>query len=159
MDRTFLRKLNRLPPEMYQGRNAYYVTICTFAKQKYFQDKNIVEYLLNILKDLSLQEDFSVLAYVFMPDHCHLLLNFGGKGNLINAVKKFKQFTGYYFKRKTEKPLWERSFYDHVVREEDDLNKIMQYILDNPVRAKLVREWDAYPFSGSFQFDVRKLTF
>ena len=45
------------------------------------------------------------------------------------------------------KPLWQKNFYDHIVRKEESLLKIAEYIVDNPVRKELVSEWEEYPYS------------
>jgi hypothetical protein len=45
--------------------------------------------------------------------------------------------------------LWHKSYHDHVVRSEEDLLQIAEYILGNPVRAGLVESAAEYPFSGS----------
>jgi hypothetical protein len=42
----------------------------------------------------------------------------------------------------------QRSFYDHVVRKEDSLAQIVNYILNNPARKGLVEKAEAYPYSG-----------
>jgi len=44
---------------------------------------------------------------------------------------------------------WQKDFYDHVLRKNEDMVAQIKYILDNPVRRGLVSSWDEYPFSGS----------
>ncbi len=44
--------------------------------------------------------------------------------------------------------LWQKSFYDHVIRKEEDLNSIAGYIFNNPVRKELVENYEDYPFLG-----------
>ncbi len=96
--------------------------------------------------------------YCFMPDHLHLLL----KGETHDAdlkkfVRIFKQRSGYIFKQKKKCKLWQPSFYDHVVREEEDLLEVARYIILNPVRRGLVDNYKDYPFSGSQVWDIDKL--
>ena len=45
------------------------------------------------------------------------------------------------------KPLWQKNFYDHVVRKEEPLIKIAEYIVNNPIRKGIVSEWEEYPYS------------
>jgi len=62
----------------------------------------------------------------------------------------FKQRTGYAF-RQTNQPLrWQKSYYDHVLRREEDIAVVARYIIGNPVRARLVKGAGEYPFFGSF---------
>ena len=42
---------------------------------------------------------------------------------------------------------WERESYDHVVRKDGEFDRIVRYILHNPVKAKFVKEWADWPFS------------
>lgn len=49
--------------------------------------------------------------------------------------------------------LWQPSFYDHVLRKEEDLLETMKYILNNPVRKKIASHYLDYQLSGSFELD------
>jgi len=73
--------------------------------------------------------------------------------NLIKMIKQFKQLTGYYFKQDTGRGLWQKSYYDHILRKQEDVVSIVRYILENPVRKGLVKHPDEYPFSGSLEFE------
>jgi len=44
---------------------------------------------------------------------------------------------------------WQKDFYDHVIRKDNDIATHVRYILDNPVRRGLVSLWQEYPFKGS----------
>jgi len=48
--------------------------------------------------------------------------------------------------------LWQPSFYDHVLRNDEDLPAVARYILNNPVRKGLVDHYTEYVFSGSLVF-------
>ncbi len=50
-------------------------------------------------------------------------------------------------KRGIESPVWQRGFYDHIVRRQEALADIQRYILANPVHAGLVDDDEAYPYS------------
>ena len=86
----------------------------------------------------------SVEKYVIMPNHIHLLisLNFanGRSGPPVptiinNANSEISKFVGT-FKRFTNKEygknIWQRSFYDHIIRGEEDFKEIWEYIDGNP---------------------------
>ena len=49
--------------------------------------------------------------------------------------------------------LWQPSFYDHVLRKNEDLLETVKYIFNNPVRKKIVKHYQDYPLSGSFELD------
>jgi len=44
--------------------------------------------------------------------------------------------------------LWQRYFYDHVLRNEEDLKNVALYVLENPVRKGMVENWQDYPYCG-----------
>lgn len=70
-------------------------------------------------------------------------------------MKNFKQATGYYFKQQTGFNLWQKSYYDHILRKEEDIIGNMKYVLNNPARAGLVDEYLDYRFSGSLEIDIK----
>ena len=86
-----------------------------------------------------------------MPDHLHLLLE---TDQCIDFVKSFKQKTSYAFKQESGKTLWQKSYYDHILRPEENFTGVMKYIFNNPVRAGIVKHYLDYPQSGSLEIDI-----
>jgi len=85
-----------------------------------------------------------------MPDHLHLLVQgLSGQSDLKRCISRFKQMSGYRFKRRYGKQLWQPSYYDHVLRKGEDIATVMKYILLNPVRAGLAEDFREYPYSNS----------
>jgi putative transposase len=82
--------------------------------------------------------------YVFMPNHMHAIIALtdldptqtGPRAALWEIVRVFKAATSYQIRRSEGKPwfAWQDDYYDSVIRTEDALQQIRQYILDNPVR-------------------------
>jgi putative transposase len=91
---------------------------------------------------------FRLLAYCFMPDHLHLLVEGSGASDLARFIKAFKQETSFDYKRRVGRVLWQRSYYDHVLRGPDELRPAVEYILGNPVKAGLVEDPSGFPFMG-----------
>jgi REP element-mobilizing transposase RayT len=89
-----------------------------------------------------------------MPDHVHLLLLGTDRADIIAFVRDFKQRSGFACNRLLQQrgAFWQKSYYDHVLRGEEDIESVAKYIWGNPVRAGLVDEVSRYPFSGSFIF-------
>ncbi|MDP3024035.1 MAG: transposase [candidate division Zixibacteria bacterium] len=146
------RKNNRLDLQLYKGIKAYFVTICTKGQLKVFTDFRIVSEQLEILSSCCNKENSSVWAYCFMPDHLHLLLMAEENSDLIKFVRTYKQLSGYGYKKVTGKALWQKSFYDHILRREENVTQAIRYILENPVRKGIVESFTDYPFSGSLEF-------
>ncbi len=84
-----------------------------------------------------------------MPDHVHLLLTPASEISLERAVQFLKG--GYSSRlRKLEKiPVWQESFTNHRIQDVEDYRTHCEYVRMNPVRARLVKDAEAYPFSSA----------
>jgi len=91
---------------------------------------------------------FKGLAFCFMPDHLHLMVAGQEASSLKDFARYFKQLSGYRFRREHGVSLWQISYYDHVLRRDEDIREVAAYIWDNPVRAGLVKSRFEYAFSG-----------
>ncbi|HBL52491.1 MAG TPA: hypothetical protein DDZ34_00090 [Syntrophaceae bacterium] len=146
----------------YIGRYRYFITICADRRKNIFEENNaLVEVLLDILAASGGMHRFTIWAYCFMPDHLHFLAE-GGKedADLKKFIKDYKQKTGYqYTKRKSMNghKLWQPGYYEHVLRETEDTDAVLRYILENPVRKGLVAHYLDYRYSGSLAMDVRNI--
>ena len=91
-------------------------------------------------------EDLSVDYYVIMPNHVHLILSkasrFGRvdpaptvETNLLDVVAWLKFISAKRINGSIENSfvIWQRSFYDHVIRNEQDYYEIAKYIVENPL--------------------------
>jgi len=92
-------------------------------------------------------------AYCVMPDHIHVLA--AGDASHDSDAKRFahgfKQALGYQYKQGTGEGLWHRSYYDHVVREDEPVLAHVAYILNNPIVARLVQTPAQWPYSGPIE--------
>ncbi|MDP2681543.1 MAG: transposase [Deltaproteobacteria bacterium] len=150
-------KVPRLKKFDYKGPYAYFITICTNFKNQYFVEKETVEAVLSLLKGCASDYRFKIFAYCFMPDHLHILLQGEEDSSLKEFMRIFKQKTEWCFKKNRQKALWQKSYYDHVVRKDEAIEGISRYILGNPVRKGMVNDFRDYPFSGSMIFDINKM--
>jgi putative transposase len=147
---TFPRKRIRLPAASYIGLRRYFLTFCCFERRKCFLQSDFNLYFVEQLREQSAAHQFNALAYCLMPDHVHLLVEaLAVSSNLGPFVKAFKQVTGFEFERRTGGRLWQRHYYDHVLRPKDEPESVAWYIWLNPVRAGLCEHSGQYPFLGS----------
>jgi REP element-mobilizing transposase RayT len=79
-----------------------------------------------------------------------MLFEMSEEGDLVEAVRIFKQTTSRFFRRFRGEPLWQRSYYDRILRRDEATAAVARYLLNNPVRRGLVTDARAYPFIGSF---------
>ena len=93
-----------------------------------------------------------------MPDHAHLLLEgVIETADLAEAMRAWKQRTGYDWKRRHGTSLWQEGFHDRVLRSEEDTPAVVRYVLENPVRARLVSAVTNYPWIGSSRYSIEQL--
>ncbi len=150
----------RLKSFDYTGFNRYFLTICTLDRRRAFVGPHAVANVVSQLSHASERECFLVPAYCVMPDHFHALLE-GDRAdaNLPRFVRLFKQRSSFHWKREAGAPLWQRGYFEHVLRAEEDTFDVARYILNNPVRAGLVSTPEDYPFLGSLTMTVRDLLY
>ncbi|MGJ0431088.1 REP-associated tyrosine transposase [Methylobacter sp.] len=82
-----------------------------------------------------------------MPDHLHWLVALGDRTELSAAVKMFKVSSARRVNDFLQRSgsLWQRAYYDHALRRDEDVKKIARYIVANPLRAGLVEHIGDYP--------------
>lgn len=133
------------------GRAYFVTTVLAERKKCHFQDFECARLVVKNMKLLHEEETVYSMAWVVMPDHIHWLFQLGKTKSLSEVMKKFKGRSAYEINKHLNKTgmLWQRSFYDHALREEEDVQSIARYIVANPLRAKLVANigdyshWDA----------------
>ena len=153
MKKQFLRKITRLQTELYKGLRIYFLTICTFTSRKIFINDATFKLNIKILEESSNKFEFDNLVYCYMPDHVHLVqIAQSENSDLIKFMKHYKQRSGFHYKKEFKKNLWQKGYYDHIVRKEERIFKIIRYILENPVRKKIVLNYRNYPYSGSLKY-------
>ena len=90
-----------------------------------------------------------------LPAPLHLLPEgTSDAANFLELMRIFKQRSSFHWKRRHGRELWQRSYIERVVRDEEDTCTLARYILENPVRAGLVRSPGDYRFSGSLVMDL-----
>ena len=91
-----------------------------------------------------------VHVYSLMPDHFHLLLSPKEDGrSMLTFVDQFKgKSTRVSWSHGWQGKLWQPHSYDHLVRREESLIEIAEYLLYNVVRAELVEKPEDYPWCG-----------
>jgi REP-associated tyrosine transposase len=142
----------------YLGAYRYFVTFCTLERRAVFTDIALGRLVVLQFRRTCRREKFAILAYCVMPDHAHLLLEgMDAASNLVALIKSAKQSSGQRFAAKMKRPLWDEGFHDHVLRPEEDPKRFARYIIENPVRAGLVKSPLDYPLSGSARWTMQEL--
>jgi len=86
-------------------------------------------------------------AAVVMPDHVHIVAGLR-EGFLAGFMRSFKGYSAYKINELNNKKgnFWQPQYHDHALRQDEDLNEVVLYALQNPVRAGLIDDFHDYPF-------------
>ena len=142
------RKPNRLKNYDYSQNGAYFITICTKDRKQILSQVivgedtilpsiKLLEY--GIIIDKSINEiplhydDVFVDNYVIMPNHIHLIIRINNNGRMVSAPTIIAGMKRYVSKQ-IGKSIWQKSFYDHIIRDDIDYQQIWQYIDENPTK-------------------------
>lgn len=125
----------------------YCITTVTRDRLPWFNDINAARLLVHELRRLHEDGDVISLAWVVMPDHLHWLIQLHEHRSLSWIAKALKARSALTINRHLghHGNLWQRAFYDHAVRQDEDVLCLARYIVANPLRAGLVRNIGDYP--------------
>ena len=145
------RKQIRLAKYDYSSANAYFITICTKNRKNLFwqnvgaiidRPENVPLTALGAIVRNCIEEipthypAVSVDQYVIMPNHIHLLLQIHTDGNgrsmIAPTISTVVRLMKGAVSRTAGFPVWQKGFYDHVIRGEQDYREIWNYIEGNP---------------------------
>ncbi len=150
------RKYIRITDYDYSTPGAYFITVCTANREKIFWSDcrgelrspadiplsdfgEIVD--AEIQKMNTVYDAVYVDKYCIMPDHIHFIISINtdedGRTQFAPTISRIiKQFKGSITKQ-VGRPIWQKSFYDHGIRNQQDYNEIWEYIENNPLKYAL----------------------
>ncbi|MEX1829746.1 transposase [Luteibacter sp. CQ10] len=125
----------------------YLLTAVTWNRAPVFRDIHVARIACRVCHQPNAWTNATCLAWVFMPDHWHGLVELH-EGDLSRTVARFKAMVSSAIKRKTGRnyPVWQRTFHDRALRQDDDVKDAARYIVANPLRAGLVDRVGDYPY-------------
>ncbi len=135
------RKPNRLSDYDYSQNGAYFITLCTKDRKKVLSqivgdDAHIVPKPYGRIAEKYIRNVPEIEKYSIMPDHIHMLIRLDNgsmwastpTNKIASIVRSIKTLTT----KEIGEPIFQRSYYDHVVRNQQDYDEIWQYIENNP---------------------------
>ena len=139
--------------------NYVFLTVVTSYRQNILLEN--IDLLKKSFAYAKQKYDFKIFAIVVLDNHFHTILKLNDLSLFSKIIYRFK----YYFSthlnslpvteskiRKGEKGIWQRRFYDHVIRNEIDLNRHLDYIHYNPIKHKCSNSAADYPYSSFKKF-------
>jgi putative transposase len=129
----------------------FFVTTVTWQRTRLFRNPRTAELMMNVLQHYREQKKYDLHEFVIMPDHLHLLLTPAVEISLERAVQLLKGGFSYRVGKAKRGLVWQESFTNHRIRDEQDYARHAEYIRMNPVRARLVETPESYPYCSAFR--------
>jgi len=124
-----------------------------------FRDQAHLELLLSTLRCVKELHPFSMLGYVFMPDHFHLLIKPTEDSNFSQIMHSLKPNFTKAYKRSIgvtgSMKFWQKRFWEHTIRDEMDFGCHLDYIHYNPVKHQLVTKPEDWTYSSFLAWKER----
>ena len=150
------RKPNRIPDYDYSLGGCYFVTICTQNRAHMLShivgdDAHIVPKPYGQIVEKYIRNAPEVEKYVLMPDHVHMIIRLKSgsmwastptsarcqqHNRVSGIVRSIKTLTT----KEIGTPIFQRSYYDHVIRNQQDYNEIWEYIENNPRKWAITKQ-------------------
>ncbi|MBC7859127.1 MAG: transposase [Burkholderiaceae bacterium] len=140
----------------------FFFTVLAYRRQKIFCDDAIRNALHNAITSVRLQYPFDIDAWVLLPDHLHCVwtlpeddANFSTRWMLIKRHVSFACRENYRRanlispskQKHRESTIWQRRFWEHQIRDDDDFARHVDYLHHNPVKHGYARTVADWPYS------------
>ena len=163
---------------IYLPGEIYFITTNIYQRSKIFNKDWACKLFIDVLNKCRLKYRFKLYGYVIIPDHVHLLIMPDDKMNISEIIHRIKGNFAYQYimarnhegsatrgglnhasKRVADplwvgdhrihiNPIWQKSFYDHIIRNDLDFEEKLGYIHGNPIKHRLIDNLDNYPWSS-----------
>ncbi len=143
----------------------YAFTLVTYNRQPLFQSSETVDILRQSFHVVKQRHPFYIDAIVILPDHLHCLwtlpeydANFSTRWRLIKShftrhcPDEYKHPRSISRLKKKEQAVWQRRFWEHEIRDENDFNRQIDYIHYNPVKHGYVQFPNEWPYSSFHRY-------
>jgi REP element-mobilizing transposase RayT len=167
------RKPNRLQGYDYAQNGAYFVTICAKGRAELFgkivganvvrppqndvrpphiELSDVGQTVDNEIKTMqTIRKNIVVHHYVVMPNHVHMIIAInspdnGGRTTFAPTISRIIKHWKEAISKQIGFSAWQKSFHDHIIRDDNDYNRIAEYIENNPTN------WENDCFYGEAAF-------
>lgn len=143
--------------------SAVFITQVVQDRKPVFRDPRNLALLNEILENVRQLHPFDMLGYSFLFDHIHMIVQPTRKSNFSDIMHSFKpHFTREYKKllglpASESMKFWQRRFWDHVIRDDHDLENHLHYVHYNPVKHGLVKDPREWKESSYIEWEKRGL--
>lgn len=128
-----------------QCGDLHFVTFSCHHRLPYLRNRAAAELFESALEQTRRRYSLAILGYVVMPEHAHLLVNEPQRDSLDRAIQALKISIS---RRRTERPFWQRRYYDFNVHSAEKNTEKLRYLHRNPVVRGLVDKPEDWPWSS-----------
>ena len=150
---------------VYINSGTYFFTLVTFNRRPIFSSQRSIDLLNDAFQYTTDRMPFEVVASVILPDHMHFIwtlpeksCDFSTRWRLIKS-----HFTRHWSKdriisespsrmKKGERNVWLRRFWEHLIRDDFDLTRHIEYIHNNPVKHRYVNSPKDWKYSSFIKY-------
>jgi putative transposase len=141
MPSLFFHKDIRLPASEHLGTKSFFITVCSARRRPLFTNPRLAMNLLQLRRNQAVRHAFDVHAYCLMPDHLHFLAQGTQQScDWRDFVRIFRLNSSRFYMQKTGQPLWQKKYFDCILRSGASRKSVAWYIWMNPVRKGLCCE-------------------
>ena len=148
---------------MFLDGHSYFITIVTHNRNPILiENIELLRKSFQVSKD---RYDYTIKAIVVLPDHIHMIIhpqNTQEYPQIIRTIKQYfsKNCPKHFYEdmyqsrsrwREGYKPIWQKKYYEHAIRNEKDFQEKMEYIYHNPLKHNLIdnpMDWEYSSFFG-----------
>jgi len=131
-----------------QPSQIYLLTTVAHNRERLFAQWSSASVAASAMSEPTNWPGANLLCWVLMPDHWHGLVELSGSASLATQMKRVKGRSSHTINRAINRsgPVWMPGFHDRALRREDNLVKVAEYVIANPLRAGLVQRIEDYPY-------------
>jgi len=135
--------------------NIYFITNVTYQRKPVLVDN--VDLLWAGFKTVTSKAGFDLMAWVILPDHFHVVIDPKRHG-ISNILQRIKMSFGVLWRKRMNFPrgrVWQNRFWDHIIRDQEDLNRHIDYLHFNPVKHGYVNSPFDWTHSSIHQYHAK----
>jgi len=145
----------------------YFFTVVTYNRQRFLCQPENAELLRNAFRYVMKQRPFKIDAFVLLPEHLHCIWtlpqdddNFSMRWRLVKSYfsrhceSQYQEGVSVSREKRKGQLIWQNRFWEHIIRDDDDFAKHIDYIHYNPVKHGLVKspkDWEYSSFKRYVQ--------
>lgn len=143
----------------YVSNAIVFITQVVAWRTPIFREERFITLWRSVLHEVKKHHPFEMIGYVILFDHFHWMMRPTGSSNFSDIMHSLKRNYTLEYKKligiNGKMQLWQKGFWDHLIRDENDFERHLDYIHFNPVRHGYVEKPEAWPHSSYLHWQER----